>query len=1215
MILKEADGARHFPPVALGGGRTKGVRTKWPATVVLLSFWFFTASSSPAQTPGPVITALVNAATNKGSSSVPAAARGSIVSILGSNLATGPASSTGYPLPIQLSGTQVLFGGIPAPLLSVSPTQIEAQVPFELPDVSSVEVVVQATEGSTTLQVILLAQDPSIFAVLKGESLVSASNPVNPGDVITIYASGLGAVFPAVASGQPGPDNPLSIAAITPIVSLGGRAVKVDFAGIAPGQVIYQINATAPLDLAAPTTDVTLETGVIPAVVGPPGPTGPAGAQGPVGLAGAIGPAGTTGPAGATGPVGATGRVGANGAPGPAGMAGATGSPGPAGVNGAPGLQGLAGATGATGPTGAAGLSWRGAWNSGVAYALNDGVAYNGSSYIAIQASNNQAPNSSPSSWTVLSQVGSAGPVGATGSTGPPGVAGALGPQGPIGATGATGISWQGIWSSTVSYVTNNAVAYDGSVYLSIQASIGQEPDTSPLFWNLLAGVGATGATGPAGVNGPPGPQGIQGLPGATGATGATGPQGLIGATGAAGISWEGIWDAATSYIANNAVAYDGSIYFSIQASMGQEPDNSPAYWTILAGVGSPGATGPAGASGATGPQGPQGLPGATGATGATGPQGPIGATGAAGITWEGIWNAATSYIANDAVAYDGSIYFSIQASMGQEPDTSPAYWTILAGVGSPGATGAAGATGPAGSTGATGATGAAGAIGLQGPAGATGPAGINWQGNWSDASAYAINDAVAYNGSSYIGIQAGTNHEPDISPTFWTVLAQVGSEGATGATGSTGSAGPMGVTGSTGPAGPLGATGNTGLTGPTGLNWQGTWSSSTAYAVNDAVAYSGSSYIGIQAGTNQEPDISPSFWTPLAQAGSRGATGPMGPTGATGSTGLAGTTGATGGTGPQGATGATGVAGPAGLNWQGPWSSATAYFLNDAVAYDGSSYIAIQAGTNHEPDTSPTFWIVLAQVGSTGATGVTGATGPVGPTGATGSSGSQGVTGATGATGPTGLNWQGTWSSATSYALNDAVAYHGSSYISIQAGSSQEPDISPPFWALLAKVGSTGTTGSAGAAGASGPTGAAGPTGATGATGAAGAAGPTGLTWQGTWSSATSYAVNDAVAYNGSSYISIQAGSNQTPTTSPTFWVLLAQVGSTGATGATGASGSAGPTGAAGSAGAQGATGATGAIGPAGLTWQGTWTSNSTYAVNDAVNYNGSSYLSYRRE
>jgi hypothetical protein len=35
-------------------------------------------------------------------------------------------------------------------------------------------------------------------------------------------------------------------------------------------------------------------------------------------------------------------------------------------------------------------------------------------------------------------------------------------------------------------------------------------------------------------------------------------------------------------------------------------------------------------------------------------------------------------------------------------------------------------------------------------------------------------------------------------------------------------------------------------------------------------------------------------------------------------------------------------------------------------------------------------------------------------------------------------------------------------------------------------------------------------------------------LNWQGTWNSTTSYAVNDAVAYNGSSYISIQAGSNQ---------------------------------------------------------------------------------------
>jgi hypothetical protein len=87
----------------------------------------------------------------------------------------------------------------------------------------------------------------------------------------------------------------------------------------------------------------------------------------------------------------------------------------------------------------------------------------------------------------------------------------------------------------------NDAVAYNGSSYISIQAGTNQEPDISSAFWSLLSEVGATGATGPSG------------------------PQGPIGATGEAGISWQGIWSAATTYQANNAVAYNGSIYFSIQ--------------------------------------------------------------------------------------------------------------------------------------------------------------------------------------------------------------------------------------------------------------------------------------------------------------------------------------------------------------------------------------------------------------------------------------------------------------------------------------------------------------------------------------------------------------------------------------------------------------------------------------------------------------------------
>ena len=70
----------------------------------------------------------------------------------------------------------------------------------------------------------------------------------------------------------------------------------------------------------------------------------------------------------------------------------------------------------------------------------------------------------------------------------------------------------------------------------------------------------------------------------------------------------------------------------------------------------------------------------------------------------------------------------------------------------------------------------------------------------------------------------------------------------------------------------------------------------------------------------------------------------------------------------------------------KGAWSSTTAYALNDWVTYLGTSYYALQAGTNHNPASSPTYWGVLAAKGDTGATGATGPTGPAGSGGSGGS-------------------------------------------------------------------------------------------------------------------------------------------------------------------------------------------------------------------------------------
>lgn len=278
----------------------------------------------------------------------------------------------------------------------------------------------------------------------------------------------------------------------------------------------------------------------------------------------------------------------------------------------------------------------------------------------------------------------------------------------------------------------------------------------------------------------------------------------------------------------------------------------------------------------------------------------------------------------------------------------------------------------------------------------------------------------------------------------------------AAGPTGPTGATGPKGATGATGPTGPVGATGVTGATGPTGVGatgatgpsgpaggafvqtignavatsftlthnlstravfvsvreraepWQEVWAGFTAEALTlNTVRVT----FDEAPSTNEFDVVVMSGAGPVGATGPTGLTGATGPAGATGPTGIGATgatgpVGATGPTGPTGVTGATGPAGatgPQGVVWKGAWSGATAYAVGEAVERNGSSYIAIKAGTNKEPPNAE-FWEVLAAKGATGATGVTGPTGITGATGPTGLTGGVGATGATGPTGPTGV-------------------------------------------------------------------------------------------------------------------------------------------------------------------------------------------------------------------
>lgn len=211
------------------------------------------ASSCGLGVAQPTVAAVVNAA-----SFDPAVPRGCLISIFGAKLARATASAASLPLPRKLEDTTVLVGDLEleAPLYFVSPTQINAQLPFEaLGD--TVSLVVATAEGrSKPFLLTLAASGPGLFTRdSTGKGLVLAFTPgfqpldvVVPGEPVILYAAGLGPTDPPVVSGNPGAgQEPLNRVISVPEVFAGDYPLPapVAFAGLAPGLAgVYQINVT-----------------------------------------------------------------------------------------------------------------------------------------------------------------------------------------------------------------------------------------------------------------------------------------------------------------------------------------------------------------------------------------------------------------------------------------------------------------------------------------------------------------------------------------------------------------------------------------------------------------------------------------------------------------------------------------------------------------------------------------------------------------------------------------------------------------------------------------------------------------------------------------------------------------------------------------------------------------------------------------------------------
>jgi uncharacterized protein (TIGR03437 family) len=188
-------------------------------------------------------------------------APGSIISAFApSGLAGSTAQATMLPLPTSLGGAQLSIGGRNVPLLYASPTQVNAQIPLDVPPNSSqsVSFTVAQTSGPTVTapQTLTIAvARAGIFANPQGQgaitdangAILTSGNPASTGQEVVIYATGLGPVNQPIALGAPAPASPPATITTRIQVTVGGQNATVAFAGLTSGFVgLYQVNVIIP---------------------------------------------------------------------------------------------------------------------------------------------------------------------------------------------------------------------------------------------------------------------------------------------------------------------------------------------------------------------------------------------------------------------------------------------------------------------------------------------------------------------------------------------------------------------------------------------------------------------------------------------------------------------------------------------------------------------------------------------------------------------------------------------------------------------------------------------------------------------------------------------------------------------------------------------------------------------------------------------------------
>jgi uncharacterized protein (TIGR03437 family) len=177
--------------------------------------------------------------------------------------------------PAGVDPIPLLIGGVSAPIIYESASQVNAAVPYEVASnqvpsggVATVQLIAGGV-SSPTWSVPLAPATPAIFttgstgigqgAVLNQDNSVnSASNPAITGTMVQIFATGGGQTSPASVTGSVADSAENSLLPVT--VTIDGQNAVVTYQGSAPGEVsgLLQVNAVIPAGASTGSDTLTL---------------------------------------------------------------------------------------------------------------------------------------------------------------------------------------------------------------------------------------------------------------------------------------------------------------------------------------------------------------------------------------------------------------------------------------------------------------------------------------------------------------------------------------------------------------------------------------------------------------------------------------------------------------------------------------------------------------------------------------------------------------------------------------------------------------------------------------------------------------------------------------------------------------------------------------------------------------------------------------------